>query len=388
MSINTLKTNNFDSSPLVIIALDFGGSGTKGIYSLYESSEAYSLFMEPEVVSVTLESIKNYEQNLMGTTEPENRAWVFVNNEAKAVGYLAQSRYHANAGLVELKYERAVHKTLAAIWVIKEKLNLERKFRIALSVLLPPGEFENKAIFEQLVCASLSDYLVPCGKMQVECIIFNCLPEGAGIYLSHQKRVGEAIKQKVCAVAMIGFRNASVLIAHRGVVSRDGKTSDLGMVRMLEKVVAATAGQAVERLTGAVAISGSDVDTLPLMRLLRSTTTQGRSAELIKLVQAIKFARHEYATALTSWLSQLIPLDVEEILFCGGTADYLKKELNTCYRTTPCIFSGIAVPASIDSYSLGSRLADVYGAFLYFNEIVKRRLSRQIEVINSVRENS
>ncbi len=279
--------------------------------------------------------------------------------------------------------------------MIKEKLNLPRKFRVALSVLLPPGEFENKAMFEQLVCASLSNYLVPCGKMQVECTIFYCLPEGAGIYLSHQKRVGEAIKQKICAVAMIGFafgtlreRNASVLIAQRGVVSRDGKTSDLGMVRMLEKVVAATAGQTVERLTGAVAISGSDIDTRPLMRLLRSTTTQGRSTELMRLVQAIKFARHEYTTALISWLSQVIPLDVEEIIFCGGTADYLKKELNTCYRTTPCIFSGIAVPTSIDNNLLGSRLADVYGAFLYFDEIVKRRLSRQMEEINSVQEKS
>ena len=112
MRKNTVKTNNFEDAPLVIISLDFGGSGTKGIYSLYQNGEAHSLFMETEVASVTLESIKNYEQNLMGTTHPENRAWVSVNNETKAVGYLAQSKYYANSGLAELKYERAIYEPI------------------------------------------------------------------------------------------------------------------------------------------------------------------------------------------------------------------------------------------------------------------------------------
>jgi hypothetical protein len=207
--------------------------------------------------------------------------------------------------------------------------------------------------------------------------MFNCLPEGAGIYLSHQKNIGDVIKQKICAIAMVGFRNASVLISHRGVVSRDGKTSDLGMVRMLEKVVAATAGQTVERLTSAVANTGSDIDTRPLMRLLRSTSQQGRTSELTTLQQAIKFARNEYANNLTSWFRQVIPPDVEEIIFCGGTAEYLKKELNAYYRAIPCIFSGITVPNAIDKNNLGSRLADVYGAFLFFDEMVKKVKEQQ-----------
>jgi hypothetical protein len=387
MSKNTNIINNFDSSPLVVITLDFGGSGTKGIYSLYQSNVAHSLFMEPEVASVTLESIRNYEQNLMGTTEPENRAWVFVDHQAKAIGYLAQSKYYANTGLLELKYERAIYKTLAAIWVIKEKLKLPNMLRIALCILLPPGEFENKIQFEQVVRGYCSEYLTPGGKMQVSCTIFNCLPEGAGIYLSHQKNIGDVIKQKTCAIAMVGFRNASVLISHRGVVSREGKTSDLGMVRMLEKIVAATAGQTVERLTSAVANAGSEIDTRPLMRLLRSTEKQARITELSTLQQAIKFARHEYASNLTSWFKQVIPSYVEEIIFCGGTADYLKKELNAYYQSTPCIFSGITVPSSIDKNSLGSRLCDVYGAFLFFDELVKQHIAIPTGGTNHVQEN-
>lgn len=384
MRRNTANMNNFDSAPLVVIALDFGGSGTKGIYSLHESSQAHSLFMEPEVGDITVESIKTYEQNLMGATEPENRAWVSVNGKTLAVGYLAQSKYYANAGLAELKYERAVYKTLAAIWVVKEKLKLPSKIRIALCVLLPPGEFENKVEFEQLVRTFSADFLAGGIKMQVECVMFKCLPEGAGIFLSHQKRVGEALKQRVCAVAMVGFRNASVLISHRGIVSREGKTSDLGMVRMVEKVVAATSGQTVERLTSAIASAGSDIDTRPLVRVLRSRSREGRTSELTTIVKAIRLARHEYVAVLTSWLDQVVPLDVEEILFCGGTADYLKKELNSHYPATPCIFSGLSVPRSLDKHSLGSRLADVYGAFLYFDERVKQRFAPHAEVVTHV----
>jgi hypothetical protein len=384
MRRNTANINNFDSAPLVVIALDFGGSGTKGIYSLYESSQTHSLFMEPEVGDVTVESIKTHEQNLMGATDPENRAWVSVNGKTLAVGYLAQSKYYANAGLAELKYERAVYKTLAAIWVVKEKLKLPPKIRIALCVLLPPGEFENKVEFEQLVRTFSADFLAGGIKMQVECVMFKCLPEGAGIFLSHQKRVGEALKQRVCAVVMVGFRNASVLISYRGIVSREGKTSDLGMVRMVEKVVAATSGQTVERLTSAIASAGSDIDTRPLVRVLRQRSREGRTSELTTIVKAIRVARHEYVAALTSWLNQVVPLDVEEILFCGGTADYLKKELNSHYPATPCIFSGLSVPKNVDKHSLGSRLADVYGAFLYFDERVKQRFAPHAEVVTHV----
>ncbi|QLE59792.1 ParM/StbA family protein [Nostoc sp. TCL26-01] len=384
MKKKTQTMNNLDIPPLVILALDFGGSGTKGIYSLCGSSEIYSLFMEPEVGDVTVESVKTHEQNLMGATDPENRVWVSVNGKTKVVGYLAQSKFHANTGLVELKYERAVYKTLAAIWVVKEKLNLPAKMRLFLSVLLPPGEFENKVEFERLVRTFGSNYSAVGSQMQVECLMFKCLPEGAGVFLSHQKRVGQALKQRVCAVVMLGFRNASVLISHRGIVSKEGKMSDLGMVRMLEKVVGATSGQTVERLTKAIAEAGSDIDTRPLVRVLRSRSREGRTSELTKILQVIRTARHEYVAALTSWLDQVVPPDVEEILFCGGTADYLKKELNSHYPAIPCIFSGVSIPKNLDKYSLGNRLADVYSAFLYFDERVKHHFADHAEVISHV----
>jgi hypothetical protein len=87
----------------------------------------------------------------------------------------------------------------------------------------------------------------------------------------HNKKVGSVLKERVCAIAIIGYRNASLLVVQRGDV-RSGKTSDLGFIRMVERVVARTSGQTAERLAPAIAAAGSEFKAAPLMRLARSTT--------------------------------------------------------------------------------------------------------------------
>lgn len=296
--------------------------------------------------------------------------------ETFVVGYLAKSKYYANEGLKELKYERAIAKTVSAIWVVSQKLKLGMKCRLALACLLPPGELENKESFHKQLLTVLSDFLTPTGRMRVELIEFKCLPEGAGIYLAYQKKLGQAIKAKVIALAMIGYRNASVLISNKGIVAADGKTSDLGMIRLLEKILTKTSGQTAVKLAPAVVAAGSDVSITPFLRLLRSTNQANKQHELQQLQKAVKFARSEYAAVLTSWLDQVISISsVDEILFCGGTADYLRKELNSHYPGTPCLWGvGAEIPEQIDSFGLGSRLADVYSVFLYFSEQVNKCL--------------
>ncbi len=378
MSKNTLQRNiDINSSPLLILALDFGGSATKGIYCKFDQSPTAKLLLkEPEVVKVPLESvICDSNSDILGRTEPENVAWVSYRNETFAVGYLAKNKYYANAGLKQLKYERAIAKTLAAVWTASQKLKLQPPFRLALACLLPPGELENKYCFLEQLRAVLADYTTPSGRMQVTLVEFKCLPEGAGIYLAYQKKIGEAIKTKVIALAMIGYRNASVLISDRGVVAADGKTSDLGMIRLLERVVAKTSGQTPSRLVQAVVAASCDVSPTPFLRLLKSTENANKQHELQQLQKAVKLARSEYAAVLTSWLDQVISASVvDEILFCGGTADYLKKELNSHYPGTPCLWGvGADIPKEIDEFSHGSRLADVYSVFLYFSQQVQKR---------------
>ncbi|AKG21329.1 hypothetical protein IJ00_08475 [Calothrix sp. 336/3] len=357
------------SSPELILALDFGGSATKGIYSGLDMMIPKSLLMEPEVVKISPDSTIG---ETLGATDPENAVWISYTGQTLAVGYLAKSKYYGNEGLKELKYERAVAKTLAAIWVTSQKLKLGAKFRVALVCLLPPGEFENKESFHQQLKATLADFTTPTGRMRVELFEFKCLPEGAGIYLAYQKQQGKIITTKAIAFAMLGYRNASVLIAERGIIAADGKTSDLGMIRLLEKVVARTSGQTTSQLAPAIVAAGSDISGTPFLRLLRSTNNANKQQELMQIQQAVKLARSEYAAVLTSWLDQVISRNqITEILFCGGTADYMRRELNSHYPGMPCLWGvGADIPQQIDSFGLGSRLADVYSVFLYFWEKV------------------
>ena len=363
--------------PQAIAAYDYGGSATKILYA-GPKNQIRLLCMEPEVVSVPHESILAYGRDQLGSAEPENTAWVAFRNDYRAVGYLAKERFHANAGLSELKYERALHKTLAGMWAIKEKLNLPAKFTAAIAVLLPPGEYEDRGRFERVLREALADYQTPTGSMSVELLAFNCKPEGGGIYLMHNKKVGSVLKERVCAIAMIGYRNASLLVAQRGDV-RPGKTSDLGFIRMVERVVARTSGQTAERLTPAIVAAGAEFKAAPLMRLARSTTKQGRAEEVQQMIAAIKEARLEYARSLTSWLDENLPPDCDELVFCGGTADYLRKELNEHYDRFPIIWNAeIAMPPILENKGFENRLNDVYGMFSYFKANLKKQFNSQV----------
>lgn len=368
------QTTSTTKRPEVTVAFDYGGSLTKIIYTGLER-QVRLLCMEPEVASVPRESILAYARDQLGSANPENTAWVAFRNDYRAVGYLAKQRFHANAGLSQLKYERALHKTLAAMWVIKEKLRLPQNFTVAIAVLLPPGEYEDRGRFERVLREALAEYQTPTGSMSVELLAFNCKPEGGGIYLMHNKKVGSALKERVCAIIMLGYRNASLLVAQRGDV-RPGKTSDLGFIRMVEKVIARTSGQIAERLTPAIVASGGEFKAAPLMRLARSTTREGRVEEVQQMVAAIKEARLEYVRSLTSWLDENLPPDCDELVFCGGTADYLKTELNEHYDRTPIVWNAeIFIPHVLDKKGLGNRLSDVYGMFSYFKGILKNQFN-------------
>jgi hypothetical protein len=66
--------------PDLVIALDFGGSATKGVYADASLNEKL-LLMEPEVISLPQSAITNYEQTKLGSAEPADSAWVVVDEQ-------------------------------------------------------------------------------------------------------------------------------------------------------------------------------------------------------------------------------------------------------------------------------------------------------------------
>ncbi|HAG81479.1 MAG TPA: hypothetical protein DCL61_09970, partial [Cyanobacteria bacterium UBA12227] len=256
----------------VVISLDFGGSDTKiiaeevpveNVRDVFSKSHSFSLAMSPEVSVVSAESLGDYSNSKIGNAAPEYSAWVGNQDTYTAVGHLAKHRFHGNPGLGELKYERAIAKTLAAVWVVQQRLGLPNKFNIALSALLPYGEYADKERFESLLTEALRYFETPTGRCRVKLVQFQCRPEGAGIYLVHSRMRGDSMLDKSMAVVMVGYRNASILSAQYGEVGK-GVTSDLGFIKMVEQVKDCTSGQNAERLTPAIVAAADEVnpDTL------------------------------------------------------------------------------------------------------------------------------
>ena len=171
---------NKQAYPLVTISIDFGGSGTKVVVQI-RGGKPKAIWMEPGVIKANYESLVFQTRNL-NNAYPENAAWVGIGEDYRAIGYLARSAYGATQRLKPRKYELALFKTLAAVWVIKQKFKLPESFDISLALLLPPGEFEDSALLKPMLKEALVGFETPTGKINANLIGYECFPESGGIY--------------------------------------------------------------------------------------------------------------------------------------------------------------------------------------------------------------
>ena len=366
---------NKERLPDVILTLDFGGSGTKGIVQI-KGGRPYSIWMESSVIEATKMSLGFQTRNL-GNAYPENTAWIGVGKDYRAVGYFARSTYGATPGLRPRKFELAVYKTLAAIWVIKQKCKLRESFDVSLALLLPPGEFEDSALLKPMLKDALTEFDTPTGILNANLIGYECFPEGAGIYAMYCKNTGEAIRRKVIAIVMLGYRNASLIVSRRGILNR-GKTTNLGMAQMVEKVIERTSGLDVEQLTQAIVNASGEPKPQHFYGICTSSSHQ--DLEIEKIIAAVNSSRAEYTISLANWLKEVLPHsnELDELIICGGTADYLRSELDAIFPVTPIEWhGGVAIPHSLSEQWLGNRLADVWALSVYHGIKVKA-LSRGV----------
>ncbi|HEY9852081.1 MAG TPA: ParM/StbA family protein [Leptolyngbyaceae cyanobacterium] len=376
--------------PDAVAVMDFGGLSTRVFYLGSHKSQTNSFIMESQVGPVSRDTANAYTLPNLTSTSPENIAWVAINNDCRAVGYLAASQFNAHIGLNGLKYSSALYKALAALWVISRKLDLGHHFSIAIAVFLPPGEFNDSKQFFELLSRAAASFETPTGRFSVKLDKTQALQEGGGISIVHNSKLGAAFKTRVTAFAMVGFRNASLVVAARGAVGK-GKTSDLGMVRMVELVQERTSNYDLARLAEAIAISGDRYNRPYFYRIARNREEAAREREVDELIAAVKQSRSDYARMLTHWLDEVLPPDTDEIVFCGGTAEYLKPELRSHYsRYAQSWHAGIVVPPELDPNGLGHRLADAYGLFIYFKSQFEglRHKSIQATEVESTEESA
>ncbi|NES97301.1 MAG: hypothetical protein F6K32_19180, partial [Desertifilum sp. SIO1I2] len=294
--------------PDALAVMDFGGLSTRVFYQGLRTGQTSSFVMESQVGPVSRDTANAYTLPNLTSTAPENLAWIAINNDCRAVGYLAASQFNAHIGLNGLKYSSALYKALAALWVISRKLDLGHHFSIAIAVFLPPGEFNDSKQFFELLNRAAASFETPTGKFSVKLDKTQALQEGGGISIVRNSKLGNAFKTRVTAFAMVGFRNASLVVAARGAVGK-GKTSDLGMVRMTELVQERTANYNIGHLAEAIATSGERYNRPYFYRIARNREETAREREVDQLIAAVKQSRADYARMLTHWLDEVLPPD-------------------------------------------------------------------------------
>ncbi len=323
------------STPEVRIALDTGLSGTKVVYSIGKGRPKLML-MRPEVIQLPVESIQTQQASVgqIGFVDVEKDAWVSLKKSASsvyAIGSLAK-QFRASTRLETLKYEEGVYKLLAVLGAIIQKEQLPNEVAIRLTVVLPYGEITNRRQFQENLQKSLKNFYFRGRQIKASLVAMMCSPEGGGAIWTQIESHGESWfrEQEAVVVLMLGHRNTSSLVfSHGGVETRKSRTTDLGFVQLVDKVIERTSGQDRDGLSRSIFEIGGDISTKNaiLRSLIKSREEKNIETEAKTLVEVIRVARKEYWLLLKDWLDSSIPNRVDQLIISGGAGHYLRSEL-------------------------------------------------------------
>lgn len=324
------------ANPLSIsISVDLGASLVKAFYQV--DGRLGAVAMEPQTLEIPIDSIRDRKNSAgaLNASLPEDDAWLTYKKRAETgvvLGHLAK-QFNIAPELKQLKYEKGSPKLLAVIGAIiqKECLDTSEDIEIKVSVLLPYGEYVNREKLERQFKSEARNYYFRNQKINLNVEKFVCIPEGGGLIAGLTREKGEEwFAHRSVVVLMCGHRNTSVLIFDRGSLSRSSQTTDLGFINLVDNVIERTSLNDVSVVTQRVYELGNDIssDSTSLRLLIRSQDSQNVEDEAQQLARVITNTREEYWALIKQWLSSVMPKELDELIIAGGTAYYLKPELD------------------------------------------------------------
>lgn len=114
------------------ISFDPGASLSRVFFTL-DSGQPELLLMEPYTALIPLQSLLDYEEDAIGTSSPEDSAWIEYNQQCWGVGFICH-RFYADLKLEQPKFELAIYKTLAVVGAIAQKKSLPNGATICLGI--------------------------------------------------------------------------------------------------------------------------------------------------------------------------------------------------------------------------------------------------------------
>ncbi|MEP1079491.1 hypothetical protein NDI52_29220 [Leptolyngbya sp. PL-A3] len=370
-------------APILLLIDDPGTSVDKSVYQLSDGKIG-AIATEPHLKELNPNQFD--PPRFKSSLPPERQSWVKYDGKVFAVGTYARS-LEARLVVNQVKGDRMIPKILSSVWCAAVQNQLPQKFSAAIAGLLPPSEMAAaERIMPQLVEA-LSEFETPTGVYRVKAQV-DFLSEGRGISL-YKEMNDPAYLDRTCVFFMIGFRNATALVTRHGVPQNDvgGRSEYLGFSHMLRLVQNSSEDQtSLEALAEAICAAGHEVKLEKLFPITRHRHGPEQLAEAGRLRQSILQARDRYLKDLLEWMDEEMPRSYDEIIFCGGTAEYLAQALTeTRFRPTYMNVSfhgGVELPEGFPDRGLGCRFYDPYAALEYYSgEVFPHLLEEPAEVV-------
>ena len=383
------KTKEKSDLKKIVITIDMGASKTKAIVQEYPEGKPVVLLFDSEVADVAKASVESVQPE----GSPESRAWVGIGDEYYALGELARRRFGGISQLRELKYELAVPKICGAFWLAKEKLNLGNDVAAYLSVLLPPGEVQDKEQLQIRLKDTFRGFDTPAGKMRVKMLRYDAASEGSGIFFHRRRTLGDRVP--VSMYVMLGYRNASIFTFRSGSIGA-GITSNFGMSWLVNNLISKTSGLSPDNsnIIEVLIEAGASCDPQVMQKLSRKRKVDEIQLDGESMSKALLLARDEYWRAIARWLRSKMDEDIEELVFCGGTADYIRPEIDAYFQKEGMKVSwhaNIFIPDQISS-GMGNRMADVWAfhqhMIIQFDKLTGYIRSEVVPLTKSVEGNT
>ncbi|WP_146132046.1 ParM/StbA family protein [Pleurocapsa sp. CCALA 161] len=320
--------------PDLVISVDLGGSLTK-VAAATADGQYCLLALASEVSEIPQAILKDVQSGFWGDANPESMVWVGVKDGLSyAVGKFARDNFSSQINLALSKTDLAVPKILALLWVLQQKLNLGSSFYVRLGVLLPAGEcsaLDRQELIDLLVPA-LKGFSTPTGKMSVR--LFGNLvikPEGGGVFLNYKQDEKSHLAQRSAGILGIGFRNSNLLICTDGTISDgDRITSNLGfhsLIQRTKELIGSTVDEV--ELATIVARAGYEINSRIIRKYLAKIGKERREEAFS---ESIAKSQTMYWSQLINWF-KLVGADcLDDLIFYGGTTEYLKEPLAEYFK--------------------------------------------------------
>jgi hypothetical protein len=399
--------------PDLIVVLDLGKSRLKIIYQIPTQGKVKALFIEPGIAELSSEEVRHLQPSR--TAAPEDDAWLILpNNQAMAVGFLAETRFAPRCDTKEAKYKivSGALRYLTAIGAIaqreKEALadykgfasigtdNTAKYLRIHTTLLLPYLEMPNASSLRSELTGiapqpiqfnfrgqdythlSVPDYFK-----------LNILAEGAGQLTLRGTQLSESeFSQKNILVLVMGQYNVTAMLYQRGQCVKI-ESPALGFHNLVSFVLEKTALDASiirhNQLTEAIYYGRDDRRLLQAL-LIGKVEKEEHIQQLTKeMVCVVEEAFKTYWNSTANWLKTMLGpnlVTLDEVLVGGGASVAFKEEIERLFISAKVIWGGGIKREIAQTFGLKlndptiNRLVDAYGVFKRVSQTYQPAISK------------